>query len=321
MKNHCKLAVFGAISYSRGMKKRLFNIALLCTVAWLACWGPAATAALYTMDDDSAGSLETYNTRYEDNLYELARKFDVGLVELLSANPGVDVWQPKPSTRLIVPTAHILPEAPRKGIVINLAELRLYYYPDAGSVYTFPIGIGREGWQTPAGEMRIVRKKKDPVWVPPPSIRKAEPDLPEVVPAGPDNPMGAYALYLGTGSYAIHGTNRPYGIGKRSSHGCIRMYPEDIETLFNVVKEGTHVRIIDKPYAIGWRGDKLYLNVMRTQEQADVISEEYTLPPPAHLPELYDAVKRLAGSAAVDWYAVEVAIGKQSSVPVLIAKR
>jgi L,D-transpeptidase ErfK/SrfK len=262
-----------------------------------------------------------YYTKYEDTLYELARKFDVGLVELLAANPGVDVWQPKPNTRLIVPGAHILPDAPRKGIVVNLSELRLYYYADSQKVYTFPIGIGREGWRTPLGERHIVRKKKDPIWTPPASIRADDPDLPEVVPAGEDNPMGAYALYLGNGNYAIHGTNRPYGVGKRSSHGCIRLYPEDVETLFYLVKEGTKVTIIDKPYSIGWRGEKLYLKVNPTQEQADVISEEYKAPPPIDMPEIYTAVKKVANGEPVNWYAVEQAMSKQSGVPVLIAER
>lgn len=278
-----------------------------------------ALANEHLIDDDTAGSLSVYHTKYEDTLYELSRRFDVGLVEMLAANPGVDVWQPKPGTRLIVPNAHILPSH-RKGIVVNLSELRLYYFADANRVYTFPIGIGREGWKTPLGEMRITRKKKDPIWVPPASIRREDPDLPEVVPAGEDNPMGGYALYLSKGSYAIHGTNRPYGVGKRSSHGCLRMYPEDIEKLFYLVKEGTRVTVIDQPYAVGWRGDRLYITVNPTQEQADIISEEYRAPPPVDMPEVYNVVKRAAKGASVDWYAVEQAVAKQSGVPVLIAE-
>lgn len=278
-------------------------------------------AALYTAEGDAVGSLGTYHTKYEDNLYELSRNFDIGIVQMLAANPGVDVWQPAPETELVVPTAHLLPDVARTGIVINLSELRLYYFADAQTVYTFPIGIGRDGWQTPAGEMKVVRKKQDPSWVPPASIRKVEPDLPAVVPPGPENPMGGYALYLGSGGYAIHGTNRPYGIGKRSSHGCIRMYPEDIEVLFDLVKEGTRVRIIDKPYIVGWRRDKLYLIVMPTQKQADVISESYSPPPPISMPEAHREVQKKAGNLPVDWHAVEQAIRKQSGVPVLIAQK
>lgn len=297
--------------------KKCFYLSLLMLAALMG----RADAASYLADDDTAGSLRDYRTRYEDNLYEVSRRFDIGLVQLLAANPGVDVWQPKVNTRLLIPTAHILPDAPRRGIVINLSELRLYYYEDAEHVHTFPIGIGREGWRTPPGDMAVARKKKDPDWVPPPSIRRAEPDLPAVVPAGPDNPMGAYALYLGKGSYAIHGTNRPYGIGKRSSHGCIRMYPEDIEVLFKLVRVGTRVRIIDRPYAVGWRGDNLYLIVTPTQEQADVISEEYKSPPPAAIQGIHSAIRKAAGGANVDWYATEQAISRQSGVPVLIGKR
>ncbi len=278
-----------------------------------------ASASQYMIDDDTVGSLSVYRTKYEDTLYELSRRFNVGLVEMLAANPGVDVWQPKPDTRLIIPNAHILPSY-RKGIVVNLSELRLYYFADNNRVYTFPIGIGREGWKTPLGEMRIARKKKDPVWVPPESIRKEDPTLPEVVPAGEDNPMGGYALYLNKGTYAIHGTNRPYGVGKRSSHGCLRMYPEDIEKLFYLAKEGTRVTVIDQPYAVGWRGEKLYITINPTQEQADIISEEYRAPHPVDMPEVYDAVKKAAKGASVDWYAVEQAVAKQSGVPVLIAE-
>lgn len=278
-----------------------------------------ASASEHMIDDDTVGSLSVYRTKYEDTLYELSRRFNVGLVEMLAANPGVDVWQPKPDTRLIVPNAHILP-AYRKGIVVNLSELRLYYFADTNKVYTFPIGIGREGWKTPLGEMRIARKKKDPLWVPPASIRKEDPSLPEVVPAGEDNPMGAYALYLNKGTYAIHGTNRPYGVGKRSSHGCIRMYPEDVEKLFYLVKEGTRVTVIDQPYAVGWRGDRLYITINPTQDQADVISEEYRAPQPVEMPEVYNAVKRAAKGVSVNWYAVEQAVAKQSGVPVLIAE-
>lgn len=279
----------------------------------------AATASEHMIDDDTVGSLSVYRTKYEDTLYELSRRFNVGLVEMLAANPGVDVWQPKPDTRLIIPNAHILPSY-RKGIVVNLSELRLYYFADANKVYTFPIGIGREGWKTPLGEMRVARKKKDPTWVPPASIRKEDPTLPEVVPAGPDNPMGGYALYLSKGLYAIHGTNRPYGVGKRSSHGCLRMYPEDVEKLFYLVKEGTRVTVIDQPYAVGWRGEKLYITINPTQEQADVISEEYRAPHPVEMPAVYNAVKRAAKGVSVDWYAVEQAVAKQSGVPVLIAE-
>lgn len=298
-------------------KQSRYTILSLITL-WLTAQAPAASSAIMEIDGDTAGTLMTYSTKADDDLYTLARQFDVGFVALLAANHGVDVWLPTENTQLIVPKAYILPDVPRQAIVINLSAQKLYFYPDDAHVYIYPIGIGREGWQTPVGEMRIVRKKKDPVWVPPPSIRRDEPGLPDVVPAGPDNPMGAYALYLGTGSYAIHGTNKPYGIGKRSSHGCIRMYPEDIEELFQLVKEGVRVRIIDVPYALGWRGDKLYLSVNPTQDQADVISEEYRKPEPVSLPEIYEFIKRRGAGADIDWYAVESAVSGQTGVPVKI---
>ena len=167
-----------------------------------------------------------------------------------------------------MPTRYVLPDGPREGIVLNLAEMRLFYFPPEGSAYagkviTYPLGIGREGWATPLGNTRITRTKANPTWTPPQSIKdehaaKGDP-LPDVVPAGPDNPLGQHALYLGFPTYLLHGTNKPGGIGLRVSHGCIRLYPEDVAALFSMVNPGTPVRIIDQPYKLGWLGDTLYI--------------------------------------------------------------
>ena len=277
-------------------------------------------AATHSIDGDIIGSLQQYKVKEVDNLYAIARHFDIGIVELLAANPGVDVWEPKADTNLTITTSHVLPSVPHEGIVLNLSELRLFYFVDKQTVLTFPIGIGREGWQTPRGITKILRKRIHPIWTPPVSIRAVEPNLPESIPPGPDNPLGNYALDTGWRGVLIHGTNRPYGVGKRSSHGCIRLYPEDIEALFTVVKVGTSVTVIDMPYKLGWQGDTLFLEVTPTQNQADAIAE-YRRPHPIDRPETYDAIRAAAGDATIDWYNVDRTITEHSGIPVAIGSR
>ena len=190
----------------------------------------------------------------------------MGLSELRLFNPGVDVWIPGAGTAVRLPSQVILPAAPRSGVVINVPEMRMYYYPEGESVvHTWPISIGRVGWETPLGKTSIVRKKVGPTWYPPESIREEHAlrgdILPRVVRPGPDNPLGSHALYLGFPEYLIHGTNKPYSIGMRVSHGCVRMYPEHIVEVFDLVKPGTPVTLVHQEIKVGWRGDKLYLEV------------------------------------------------------------
>ena len=214
--------------------------------------------------NDAVGALSTVTTRYEDTLPDIARAHDLGYLEISEANPGVDPWLPGADLELVIPSQFLLPPGPREGIVINLAELRLYYYPKGENrVITHPLGIGREGWSTPVGSARITGKKANPSWTPPESIRKEHAEqgdpLPPVVGPGPDNPLGDYALYLSLPGYLLHGTNKPWGVGMRVSHGCIRLYPEDIEPLFPRVPTNTPVRIINEPYKLGWIDGRLYL--------------------------------------------------------------
>jgi L,D-transpeptidase ErfK/SrfK len=292
------------------------------STALLYMWAlQSASAATFVPAGDVIGSVEHYRVTEKDNLYEIARQYDIGIVELLAANPGIDPWIPESGTELTITSMHVLPATPRKGIVINLSELRLFYYAEDGSVTTFPIGIGREGWRTPIGKTKVLRKRKNPLWTPPPSIREEEPDLPEVILPGPDNPLGEYALDLGIHGVLIHGTNRPYGVGKRSSHGCIRLYPEDIKALFNTTSVGIPVTIIDMPYKLGWRDDTLFLEVTPTQEQSDVIAE-YGKPVPISIPEVYEKVRKMAGeNTEINWYAVEETLKQNSGIPVAIASR
>lgn len=276
-------------------------------------------AAEFAREDDVIGKVTHYRVHKGDTLYEIARYHDIGIVELLAANPGVDPWMPETGKELTITSMHVLPPAPREGIVINLSELRLFYYLEDGKVMSFPIGIGREGWQTPLGATKILRKRENPIWTPPPSIRKENPDLPETFPPGPDNPLGQYALDLGLPGILIHGTNRPYGVGKRSSHGCIRLYPEDIATLFTWVEKGTPVNIIDTPFKLGWKGDTLFLEITPTQQQADSIAE-YGMPSAISMPEIYDIIWNFT-EADIDWYAMEEAIGQYRGIPVAVGKR
>lgn len=291
--------------------------------AALALAGPAAPVRA---GDDLLGAPGRQVTGGGDTLLALARAHDLGFVELLAANPGVDPWLPGAGRALVLPTAHLVPRAPRRGIVINLADQRLYFFPAGGAPVSYPAGIGRQGWETPELETRVVARRAAPTWCPPPSIRAEKADLPAVVPAGPANPLGDFALDLAPGpqggSYVIHGTNRPMGVGRRVSHGCIRLYPEDIAALFPRVAVGTPVRIVDQPVKLGRRGAMLYLEVHPTQAQADAI-EAGRPPPPVPAPA--DLAARVAGAAGpdldrVDWAAVKRVVQERRGLPVAILR-
>jgi len=217
---------------------------------------------------DVVGNVQVVIARYEDTLPDIARRYDLGYNEIVAVNPGVDPWLPGNGTRVVLPTQFVLPKLTREGLVLNLASLRLFYYPRQESgkpvmVSTHPIGIGREGWQTPQGKSRITQKMVKPNWTVPASGRKEHAQsgdpLPPVVPPGPDNPLGEYAMRLSLPSYLIHGTNKSWGVGMRISHGCVRLYPEDIARLFPEVPVGTKVNIVNQPYVAGWLNGVLYL--------------------------------------------------------------
>ncbi|MBK9664090.1 MAG: L,D-transpeptidase family protein [Nitrosomonas sp.] len=218
--------------------------------------------------DDVVGSLQVITANQDDTLSDIARRFNLGYEEIVNANPEVDPWLPKAGTKIVIPTQFVLPDAPRQGIVINLAAMRLFYFPKTKTgqpqkVITHPLGIGRVEWKTPEGMTRVASKKENPSWIPTPSIRKEHAKngdpLPAIVPPGPDNPMGTHVLKLDWPSYAIHGTDKPPSIGLRGSHGCLRMYPEDIVCIYNDVPVGTPVRVVNQPQLLGWRDRTLYL--------------------------------------------------------------
>lgn len=271
---------------------------------------------------DIIGEITYYEVKRPDTLLEVARLHDLGFVELLAANPGIDPWLPEPGRTLLLPTAHLLPAAPHKGIIINLAEFRLYYFHrEAGRVDTYPIGVGREGWSTPTGTTTVARKREAPTWVPPASIRAVRPELPAVVPPGPDNPLGDFALDLGWPRYVIHGTNKPYGVGRRVSSGCIRLYPEDIEELFRDVKRGTPVTVVEQPLKTGWVDGELFIEIHPDASQADELEATGRFTP-APIPGYAETISDAAGEHAgrVVWPIVEKAIEMRRGVPVRVTQ-
>jgi L,D-transpeptidase ErfK/SrfK len=250
----------------------------LVSVLLLLMLGATARAGEYWVADNEEvfGELQHVKARYEDTFVALARTYDVGYESLRRANPGVDPWLPGAGTEITIPTRFVLPRAQRRGIIVNVAELRLYYFPeDSGTpppgvppgarrVVTHPISVGRMDWSTPLGVTKVTGRVANPSWYPPQSIRDehaARNDvLPRVVPPGPDNPLGTRALRLGLPGYLIHGTNMPSGVGMRVTHGCIRLFPEDIESMYESVPTGTVVQIVNQPVKLGWTADGgLYL--------------------------------------------------------------
>jgi len=271
------------------------------------------------------GETQVLFTHYEDTFSAIGRQYDLGFEELRQANPTVDQWLPGVATPVYLPTQTILPDAPRDGIVINVPAMRLYYFVTEKSaedpavkvtkVTTHPIGIGAQGWATPIGEAKVTQKARDPVWYVPASVRKEHAQrgdkLPSVVQPGPDNPLGKFALALSIPGYLIHGTNKPAGVGMRSSHGCVRLYPEDIEALFARVAKGTHVRFVNQPVLAGWRDGVLYLEVhpALVEEGRDLAMEaEHALAA---------ALKRAGDVASVeiDRAAVQQIVAQQRGIP------
>jgi L,D-transpeptidase ErfK/SrfK len=277
--------------------------------------------------DNVIGVVTTAVAEHEDTLLDIGRRYGVGYEEILAANPGIDPWLPGAGTEVLLPTRFVLPDAPREGIVVNLPEHRLYYFPPARPgeprvVRTYPISTGKMDWKTPLGVTRIVAKQEKPNWHPPESVRlehieKGDP-LPNVVPPGPDNPLGEYAMRLGIpkGSYLIHGTNRPAGVGMQVTHGCIRMYPEDIEEFFSLVPVKTQVNLVDQTTKVGWWRGQLFVERQAPLEGTG----DPTHMDPAELAKMVtSATEGLA--ASVDWNVARGAFNQASGVPVRIGGR
>jgi L,D-transpeptidase ErfK/SrfK len=288
--------------------------------------GPAQASVFPLPDDGSAvvGADSSMTTVYEDTLPDIAHKYSLGFYEIIRANPGIDVWLPGAGKELTLPGRRILPPGAREGIVVNLPEHRLYYYPKPGPherpvVITYPVSIGKMDWRTPLGGTTVIAKIKHPSWYPPESIRKehaANGDpIPKVVPAGPDNPLGDFALRLaaGHGEYMIHGTNNPTAVGMAVTHGCIRMYPEDVAALFALIPVGTKVRLVNEPVKVAWVDGQLYL-----EAHPPVDAEGQSVEP--DLQQLSQLLDKALGkdTAAIHWDLARATLQAANGIPTLV---
>ena len=321
--------------YNALMLRRILALLSLLLLA------ASAQAAEYWIadGDDVFGAVQVIDARHEDTFVGLARTYNVGYEELREANPGVDEWLPGEGTKITIPTLYVLPRASRNGIVVNVAELRMYYFPASSGplpegvapgsrkVITHPISIGRMDWKTPLGITTVTGKVANPSWYPPQSIRDEHAErndtLPRIVPPGPDNPLGKHALRLGLASYLIHGTNKPSGVGMRVTHGCIRMFPEDIEAMFKTVPVGTSVTIVNQPVKFGWTADgRLYLESHPAVKESNVDGENAAAAaieaepesPLTSLMRAYIAATE-EGGVELDWDAAERVAQAGSGVP------
>jgi L,D-transpeptidase ErfK/SrfK len=284
----------------------------------------AAQYPLPAPGDDVIGQPQLIRAKRSETLLDIARTYDLGQEEIQQANPEVDRWLPKEGEPVWIPSQFILPQAKRDGVVLNLPEMRIYYFhPASGDatavVDTYPASIGRMDWTTPLGETRVVRKQRDPSWYPPASLKqeaaaKGE-TVPDVVPPGPDNPLGKFALRLGVPGYLIHGTNKPYGVGMRVSHGCIRLLPEDIEQLFARVRVGAPVQIINQPVKTGWLDGVLYVEVHPPLEEDHTARSDLMR---FTLERVYAQLERRP--AVLDGRALRAAVDQALGIPVPISK-
>ena len=297
---------------------------LLASLAALLLAAPASALELPLPPpgEDVVGQVQVIKAKYEDTFADIATANDLGYLEMVAANPGVDPWLPGVGTEIILPTRYILPPGPREGIVINLAEYRMYYFPKGQNVvHTFPLGIGREGWGSPITTTTITAKTPNPTWTPPASIRAehaAEGDiLPAVVPAGPDNPLGPFKFTLGTPGYLIHGSNKKFGIGMRVSHGCFRMLNNNVLQLAKMVPVGTPVRIINQPYKFGVADGKVYLEAhtpLNDAGEPSVVDK--------HTEVINALLKRedLNQGLRLDWEVVREVVAAEDGLPIEIAE-
>lgn len=333
--NMLKALISKSFFDSQAMRATYRLTRLLQMLFMLLCLNPKAYAKTFDLPDLASDSLIGANPDYylttkaraEDTLLDIARRFDVGQNEILLANPKVDRWLPGAGAKVKLPNSRLLPNAPRQGLVLNLPEYRLYYYPDdsekeiSDTVTTHPVSIGRQNWNTPLGITKITAKIENPTWIPPESIRKEHAAkgeiLPAIVPAGPDNPLGLFKIRLGIPGYLIHSTNKPYGVGMRVSHGCIRMYPEDIERLFPRVTVGTPVHIVNQPIKAGWRNNTLYIEVHPDLEEVGQ----------PKLPDLLDRAMDIIIRTnnnqlpVIDGLALNRALQQRNGIPVPIFQR
>lgn len=304
--------------------KSAFRLLIAGVAAGLAV---PALATVYELPASGAGIFgreERVVTNYEDTLYEIAQRFSLGSEEIVRVNPGVDPWLPGAGREIVIPGQRVLPSSAREGIVVNLPEHRLYYFPkprpgEKPRVITYPVSIGKMDWRTPLGRTTIVNKRERPTWYPPASVRRehalAGDPLPAAVPPGPQNPLGEYAMRLGipSGAYLIHGTNNPIAVGMAVTHGCIRMYPDDIKQLYPLVPVGTPVHLINEPVKLAWIDGQLYL-----EAHPPVNAEGESIEPDV---EKFSAMLEAAlgdDVVAIHWDLVREELAKARGMPVVV---
>lgn len=289
----------------------LLKIFLSLLLVLISFNGVCSADFIYNSKDTVIGVVKEYTVQENDSLIEIARHFGLGYNEIVDANPEVDPFLPGKGNVITIPTMWILPDASSDGIVINLSEMRLYYFikkKDHTAIKTFPIGIGDDGTETPLGIFKVTDKKKNPSWYVPDSIKKERPELPDIVPPGPNNPLGSRALRLSNSSYLIHGTNRPWAVGRKVTHGCIRLYPEDILKLYDIIPLNTKVQIIRQPVKVGIRDGKVYIEVHKDNE----ISIDY-------LNTAVELLRKKGLLKGVDLERLYKAIEEKRGIPVMIS--
>ncbi len=277
----------------------------------------------YKEDDvRSIGKNKKHIIGEEDTLIDVSRHFKLGYIELISANPNVDPWIPTPGQEITIPEFKILPRARQKGIVVNLAQMRLYYFKSKNEIITYPIGIGRDGLNTPQGKTYLSAKKANPIWIPTKRMREEKKWLPKAISAGNHNPLGKHALYLGWPTFLIHGSNKPWAIGRRVSSGCMRMYPENVKELFDMVPLNIPITIVSQPILLAEIDGELYLEANPSKKQGHDIELTGT----HEEIDLSDELKKVITDAAgdkvdtIDWERVNQVIRTRQSYPISISK-
>jgi len=273
------------------------------------------------IEGDLAGQLEFFTTRYEDTFADIGSRVAMGYLELVKANPGIDPWLPGDGTSIVLPRRYIMPEARREGIVINLAEYRLYYFTDQG-VQVYPVGVGTDDNPSPLTDARVTMPLESPAWYPPASIRaeyeRSGDFLPHMIPPGPANPLGTHALLLSEKGYLIHGTNKKFGVGMAVSHGCFRMYNEDISRFVYQVPKGTPVQVVREPVKIGMSRGEVWLEVHRPEENYSHSDREKLW---RQVFDKVEAFRQVHPGIEVQRRAIEAAVDRADGIPAMIGEQ
>lgn len=299
---------------------RLNRRELLCAMIQAGAASLARPLRAEQSFQDVIGRPVRHEIQLGDTFADLAIRYGVGYCALAAANRGIDPWLPSPGATVVIPLQHVLPAGVREGIVINIGDMRLYHHGTHGYVQSYPIGIAADNDGIVLGRTAVVRKRVNPIWIPPDSIRLERPDLPLAVPPGASNPLGHFALDLGWPAMVIHGTNRPYGVGRRVSHGCFRLFEKDIASLFLSTPLGTAVTVTYQPVKLGWLDGGLMLEIHPDANQMTELDERGTFTPdvPTELPEILGAVLGEDLRQRIEWDIVADAAWRRSGLPIRI---